>query len=469
MCHNNDSLDDIPNVPLRFNSQPVMPMTESMADPIQRSILELRAQVMRNVIFIVSLVLLVFAAKGVLIGSVMRVSILTFALFTLALAYSYNRSGGISVALVLMLTGFWACIVTGVLTVGSTESILSAWFPILVALAGLLGGPRHCLFWLGVSGLTLLVLWMLEFFGVDLARFAQDENQAVQMRMHLLAQLAVVGTVVLSFAGIRWRHEGQLVAQLESMTDEVQVRRRAEEAAVASNHAKTQFLINMSHEIRTPLNSIIGFSSRLMKRQSFPDPKDADAIECVHRNGKGLLYLVNELLELASIEANHLQYTAKAFSADNLINECLASVEPVARSFGLRLDYKNMGDAELRADRARLHQVLASLMYFGIRQTREGGIEIALSRASKGGVAGVQISLADTSPGIAEDQLVGLFEAHYQLVLNSNRDLPISPLTLALAAKLVQMHGGDIKAQSTLGQGTRLLIWLPLEPPAHPV
>lgn len=440
-------------------------MTEQMADDIQHSILEHRTRLIRNAIAILFVVLLVFVAKGILIGSVMRVSIFMFAMFALVLAYYYNRSGGFSVALVLIFTGFWACIVTGVLTVGGTESIPSAWFPILVTLAGLLGGRRHCLFWLVASGLTILTLWLMEFFGVNLSVLAQQENQTIQMRMHLLAQLAVVGTIVLSFVSMRRRYEGQLMSQVDSMAREVQMRRRAEEAAVASNRAKTLFLANMSHEIRTPLNSIIGFSSRLIKRQSFADPKDADAIECVHRNGKGLLYLVNELLELASIEANHLQYTAKAFSADNLIHECIASVEPVARSFGLRLDYKCVDDAELRADRARLHQVLASLMYFGIRQTREGGIELSLCRGAREGVPGMQICVADTSPGIAEDQLSGLFETHYQLVLNSNRDLPISALTLALAAKLVQMHGGEIKAHSTLGQGTRFLIWLPLEPP----
>lgn len=441
-------------------------MTLQMVDDIQHSIKAHHSRLIRNTILILLLVLLAFVIKGVLLGSVMRVGVFMFAMFALVLAYYYNRIGGFSVALVLIFTSFWVCAMTGVLAVGSAETLASAWFPILVALAGLLGGRRHCVFWLVVSGLAVVTLWVLEFVGVEIALLAQPENRVVQMRMHLLAQLAVVGTIVLSFVSMRRRYEGQLTEQVESMAQEVQKRRRAEATAVASNRAKTLFLANMSHEIRTPLNSIIGFSSRLIKRQSFADPKDADAIECVHRNGKGLLYLVNELLELASIEANHLQYTAKAFSADNLIQECIASVEPVARSFGLRLDYKCVDDAELRADRARLHQVLASLVYFGIRQTREGGIELSLSRSAREGVQGIQIGVADTSPGIAEDQLSGLFETHYQLVLNSNRDLPISALTLALAAKLVQMHGGEIKAQSSLGQGTRFQIWLPLDPPA---
>lgn len=442
-------------------------MTDKMADDLQQLVQQHRTHLIRNTILIVAAVLLIFIVKGLLFGSLLRVSILVFTLFTVALAYSYNRSGSANVALVLMFTSFWACVITGVLTTGGAESIPSAWFPILAALAGLLGGRRHCLFWLGVSVLSVLTLWVIERLGVDLAHFAEQENPVLQTRLHLVAQLVVVGTLLLSLVGAWRRYEQQLVTQLGNMERELEKSRRAEAAAVAANRAKTLFLANMSHEIRTPLNSIIGFSSRLMKRQSFVDPKDADAIECVHRNGKGLLYLVNELLELTSIEANHLQYTAKAFSLDNLIHECLASVEPVARSFGLRLEYKCVADAELRADRARLHQVLASLLYFGIRQTREGGIELVLSRANQDSVPGVQICLADTSPGIAEEQLAGLFDTHYQLVLNNNRDLPVSALTLALAAKLVHMHGGDIKADSSWGQGTRFLIWLPLEPPAQ--
>lgn len=437
-----------------------------MVNETLHAIDDCRTRLIRNAVIILVVVMLVFAIKGVWIGSVMRVGIFFFALLALALAYYYNRSGGTHVALVLMFFSFWVCVLTAILTVGGVDTIPAAWLPILVTLAGLLGGRQHALFWMVVSCLTILTFWLLQFVGVDLSALLQDENKLVHIRMHLIAQLLLVGAVIFSFVATRRRYEKQLLDQVESMASEVQRRRRAEEAAVASNQAKTLFLANMSHEIRTPLNSIIGFSSRLMKRQSFADPKDEDAIECVHRNGKGLLYLVNELLELASIEASHLQYSAKAFSTDSLIRECMASVEPVARSFGLRLDYKCVDDAELRADRARLHQLLTSLLYFGIRQTREGGVEISLSRSARNGVPGIQICVADTSPGIAEEQLAGLFETHYQLVLNNNRDLPISALTLALVAKLVQMHGGEIKAQSTLGQGTRFLIWLALEPPA---
>ncbi len=440
-----------------------------MADPIvedmRKSIAARRIRVIQNTVLILFAILLVFGIKAVLLANTLRLGVLLFAMLAVALAYYYNRQGATSVALVLIFTAFWVCVMMAILTTGGEETLPMAWFPIQVCLAGLLGGRRHCLFWLVVCSLSVATLWLLDSTGVDLVRFVVEENKTLHMRLHLVAQIVVVSGIVLSIVGMNGRYEEQLVQQMTDLSQEVRQRRRAEEAAVASNRAKTLFLANMSHEIRTPLNSIIGFSSRLIKRHRFADPKDEDAIECVHRNGKGLLYLVNELLELASIEANDLQYHPIAFAADGLIRECLTVVEPVARSFGLRIDYKCKDPLELRADRSRLHQMLASLLYFAIRQTREGSIEVSLARASRNQVEGAQISVSDTSPGIAEEQLEGLFETHYQLVLNSNRDLPISALTLALTAKLVEMHGGEIKAQSTLGSGTTFVIWLPLEPP----
>ena len=439
-------------------------MPALIIEEMRKSIAARRTRVIQTSVLILFVVLLAFAIKGVLAGSTLRLGVLFFAMLALATAYYYNKQGVTKVALVLIFSAFWICVVLGVLTTGGTETITMAWFPILVGLAGLLGGRRHCLSWLAICTVSIVGIWLLNDIGINSKAFVVSENKQLHLRMHLLTQILVVGAIIWSFIVMHEKYEEQLVTQLTQLLQEVEHRRRAEQMAIASNQAKTLFLANMSHEIRTPLNSIIGFSSRLIKKHRFADPKDEDAIECVHRNGKGLLYLVNELLELASIETNDLQYSAKPFSADGLVRECLAVVEPVARSFGLRLDYKCVDQIELRADRSRMHQIVTNLVYFAIRQTREGGIELSLSRSNRDAVAGLQIRVADTSPGIPEEQLEGLFETHYQLVLNSNRDLPISALTLALTAKLVQMHGGEIKAQSILGSGTRFIVWLPLEP-----
>lgn len=440
-----------------------------MADPtiedMRLSILARRARVIRNTLLILLVVLLIFGIKGILLGSTLRTGVLIFAVMAIGLAYYYNQQGATEVALVLLFTVFWVCVMLAVLTTGGTEALPMTWFAIQICFAGLLGGRRHCLIWLAICSGSVAGLWLLSALNFDFSALVVEENKVLQLRMHLVAQIAVVGAVVWSFIAMNHRYEGQLLQQMNALLREVEHRRQAEDAALASNLTKTQFLANMSHEIRTPLNSIIGFSSRLIKKNTFTDPKDADAIDCVYRNGKGLLYLVNELLELSNIET--LQYSPNAFAADALLQECLDVVEPVARNFGLRLECKSVDKVELRADRHRLHQILCNLLYFAIRQTRDGGVEISLTHSTRGQQPGLQICVTDTSPGVSEEQLAGLFETHYQLVLNSNRDLPISALTLALTAKLVQMHGGEIKAQSKLGSGTRFTIWLPLEPPPH--
>lgn len=438
-----------------------------MADPtvedIHQAILGRRIRIIRNTLMILLVALLIFGIKGVVLGSTLRTGILIFSILAIGMAHYYNKQGSTQVALVLMFTVFWVCVMLAVLTTGGTETVPMTWFPILVCFAGLLGGRRHCLVWLAICAASMGALWVLSALGFHFSALVVEENKVLQLRLHLVAQMAVVSAVVGSFIDMNDQHESRLLHQMTVLLREVVQRRQAEEAALASSRAKTQFLANMSHEIRTPLNSIIGFSSRLIKRNTFTDSKDADAIDCVYRNGKGLLYLVNELLELSNIETLH--YSTNAFAADTLLQECLDLVGPVAQKFGLRLECKSMDKVELRADRNRLHQIVCNLLYFAIRQTRDGGVELTLTRSTRRHEAGLQINITDTSPGVSEEQLAGLFETHYQLVLNSNRDLPISALALALTAKLVQLHGGEIKAQSKLGSGTRFTIWLPLEPP----
>jgi signal transduction histidine kinase len=441
-------------------------MADLTIEDLRQSILARRARIIRNTLVILFVVLVVFGIKGIVLGSSLRTGVLIFAMLAVGVAYYYNKQGAPEVALVLLFSVFWVCAMLSILTTGGTETLPMAWLAIQVSFAGLLGGRRHCLAWMVICSASAAGLWLLDSSGIDLTALVVAEDKQLQLRMHLIAQIVVVSMVVWSFVAMSQRYEEQLVQQMSDLLREVKQRRQAEEAALASSRAKTQFLANMSHEIRTPLNSIIGFSSRLIKKHTFTDAKDLDSIDCVFRNGKGLLYLVNELLELSNIETQELHYSSNAFTAEALLQECLDLAEPVARSFGLSLECKCIDKVEIRADRGRLHQILCNLLYFSIRQTRDGGVELTLTRSTRDHLAGLQVNITDTSPGIPEEQLEGLFETHYQLVLNNNRDLPISALTLALTAKLVQKHGGEIRAQSKLGSGTRFTLWLPLEPPA---
>lgn len=421
-----------------------------------------KARLIRNAIVVLMLVLVLFGLKALLAGVALRVAAAAFALCAAALAFYYNRTGAVNVVLTLLLSSFWIWIVVDVVTTGSAQQANFGWFPILVFLGGLLGGRRHCLSWLGVSAFTVLVLWGLQWLGQDLAPLVAEEDKGLHGRIHVLTQLLVMGAIVLSFVEMTTRYEQKLDAQVASLHREAELRRRAERVAVQSDRSKTVFLGNMSHEIRTPLNSIIGFSSRLVKRSCLTDPKDEDAVRCILRNGKVLLTLVNELLELADIESSSLEYSDQPFSLSERARDCIVAIEPTARSYGLHLRTGHLDNVEMKADIARVDQIICNLLFFCIGQTREGAVEVSVSRVPEAGIAGARIQVSDSSNGIAEEQLEGLLERHYQVVQNTNRELPISALTLVLTAKLVALHGGTMGVFSEPGQGTRFDVWLPL-------
>lgn len=432
---------------------------------ILQSINTRRAAVMRNTIVVLILICAVFAVKAVFAGVFIRIVLLVFAMLVAFLALIYNSKGDSRVALTLLFSAMWSCVLVATLTTNSVDSLVITWYVIAICLAGLLGGRRFCFYWVIIVLLTVLCIWLAYYLWPELERMAVTENKLVHARMHLLAQFVVMSTIVLSFVDINERYEAQLLEQMVQLSDEVAQRTKAEAAAVASDRAKTLFLANMSHEIRTPLNSIIGYSKRLLKRVTFADQKDADAIASVYRNGNGLLILVNELLDLANVEADNLHYAVAPFAVNTVVDECFSAIEPVAKNYGLQLQFSALDQINISGDRNRIMQIISSVIYFSIRQTLEGVIEVNVARSSRKSVAGVNIIVTDTGSGISEKEQETLFESHYQFVLNSNKELPISALSLVLAAKLVAMHGGSISVHSEVGRGSQFVIWLPINRP----
>ncbi len=439
-------------------------MTEP-TDIISDYVRERKTILLSNTVLVLLSVLCVFWIKALLALVTLRLAGLTFGISCCVLAWFYSRWNSQRVALALTFGAYWVCVVIAVLTTGALEAATLSWFPISICLAGLLGGRRFCQVWSVVSLLTILAIWFGHWLWPAIDQLIVDENKVVQLRLHIMAQMAVMVAVVLSFTDMNQKYEAYIVSQTRQLNEEVEQRRKAEAEATHSNHAKTQFLANMSHEIRTPLNSIIGFSKRILVRDELTDPRDKEAIESVYRNGKGLLTLFNELLDFANLEANHLQYSAIPFSVSGVVDDCLMSVEPIARQYGLQINSSCEEDLTIEGDRNRVAQIISSLLYFSIRQAMEGVIDLHVCRGSRNQVMGVSITVTDTSQGIAPEQLENLFESHYQFVLNSNKELPISALSMVLSAKLVSMHSGSLEAKSDVGRGTQFLLWLPCEKP----
>jgi signal transduction histidine kinase len=234
-----------------------------------------------------------------------------------------------------------------------------------------------------------------------------------------------------------------------------------------ASRAKDQFLANVSHELRTPLNSIIGFSELLL----MPDAgvgtltdQQRDYLDTVARNGRNLLQLINELLDLSKIAAGRFELHREPVSLKDVIDDALDSVRAQleAHRHVLVLEPPPEGNRVL-ADRGRVRQILLNLLSNAIKFTPDGGHITVRARRVDGG-AETRIAVTDTGIGIAPDDQPKLFHEFVQLDASSSRRYEGTGLGLALCKRLVELHGGSIGLDSAVGKGSTFWFTLPQAP-----
>jgi two-component system cell cycle sensor histidine kinase PleC len=234
---------------------------------------------------------------------------------------------------------------------------------------------------------------------------------------------------------------------------------RAEEA----NQAKSKFLANMSHELRTPLNAIIGFSE-IMESGMF-GPLGAEKYQeyCgdIHSSGQYLLDVINDVLDMAKIEAGRIRLEFEDLALDPLLNDAMRVVSARAQEKQLALTAKIDPDLHLRADKRALKQIALNLLSNAVKFTPGGGRITVRGRASDHCIA---LSIADTGIGIAADALTKLGRPFEQVESQLTKSHQGSGLGLAISKSLVELHGGSMRIRSTLGKGTLVVVRLPLEP-----
>jgi two-component system cell cycle sensor histidine kinase PleC len=234
---------------------------------------------------------------------------------------------------------------------------------------------------------------------------------------------------------------------------------RAEEA----NHAKSEFLANMSHELRTPLNAIIGFSEIMMSGLLGQlCEKHREYCGDIRDSGRYLLEVINDILDMAKIEAGHLELEREAFLLDGVISEALRIIAPRAQDKNLALSLQVESGVNLVADRRGLKQILLNLLSNAVKFTPEGGL---ISVNAQLGCGTVSIAVEDTGVGIPESAMHKLGRPFEQVQPQLTKNHQGSGLGLAIAKSLTEMHGGSLAIASTPGRGTRVLVELPLCPP----
>jgi signal transduction histidine kinase len=231
-------------------------------------------------------------------------------------------------------------------------------------------------------------------------------------------------------------------------------------AAEAASNTKSMFLANMSHELRTPLNAVIGLADLLLLDSGDPTTKrQREYLEGVVQSGRHLLALVNDVLDLAKIEAGKEGLELEVVGIRDAIEEAMTGLVPLAHHRGVSVSTEVPRSVRsVRADRVRLRQVLYNLISNAVKFTDRGGsVEIVAQDDGEQ----IAIQVKDTGIGIATEDLSRLFQAFEQLQQPSGDRPPGTGLGLALTRRLVHMHDGTIEVASVFGSGTTFTVRLP--------
>jgi signal transduction histidine kinase len=255
---------------------------------------------------------------------------------------------------------------------------------------------------------------------------------------------------------------GQIVARSRAETAMIAAKQDADEAArtareamieaQVANRTKTEFLANMSHELRTPLNAIIGFSE--MMGNGLMGPSQADKqieyAKDIHESGQHLLELINDILDLAKVEAGKLELQEQQVDVAKVAASCTRLIQERAQENGLAVHYKIPEDLpSVIADERKLKQVLINVLSNAVKFTPRGGMVVLMAGVEPNG--GFAIKISDTGIGMAPEDIPKALSPFTQ----------ITGLGLPLSKALVELHGGTLSIDSDHGTGTTVTVRLP--------
>jgi signal transduction histidine kinase len=239
-----------------------------------------------------------------------------------------------------------------------------------------------------------------------------------------------------------------------------EIQEKSAQLEVANKH-KSDFLANMSHELRTPLNAIIGFSEVLSERMFGEiNEKQADYLKDIHESGRHLLSLINDILDLSKIEAGRMDLELSTFDLPGALSNAMTLVRERAQRHAIQLSLEvdpRLG--AFQADERKFKQIVVNLLSNAVKFTPDGG-KVAVS--AKMDTTHVEVAVKDTGIGIAPEDHAAVFEEFKQVGRDYTRKAEGTGLGLALTKRFVELHGGEVRLESALGQGSTFTVTFPL-------
>ena len=281
--------------------------------------------------------------------------------------------------------------------------------------------------------------------GTDITTLKTHEEKLVDSEKRLMATVADVSASQQRLAELAEKYAAE--------------KTRAEEAS----QAKSKFLANMSHELRTPLNAIIGFSEIMESAMFGPLGAEKYNEYCtdIRSSGQYLLDVINDILDMAKIEAGRIRLDIEELDLDALLAEAIRVVSARAQDKQLELVAKISPELGLRADRRALKQIMLNLLSNAVKFTSAGGRVTVRGRAADSCIV---LAIADTGIGIDKESLARLGRPFEQVESQLTKSHHGSGLGLAIAKSLVELHGGRMRIRSTLGKGTLVVVRMPRHP-----
>jgi two-component system phosphate regulon sensor histidine kinase PhoR len=228
---------------------------------------------------------------------------------------------------------------------------------------------------------------------------------------------------------------------------------------------RRDFVANASHELRTPLTAIHGFAETLLSSEGedLPPEDRRSFLEVIDRHARRLGHIVNDLLELSTIETGKLRMEPTTLDVAEIVRSVMRDIQPRCAERGLDVSCRVEGDPRAWADPRALEQIVTNLLDNAVKYTEPGGsVEVAVDGTGRR----VRVAVRDTGIGIPEDDLVRIFERFYRVDRARSRALGGTGLGLSIVKHLVQSMGGEISVESRLGEGTRFSFSLPRQPGA---